>query len=65
MKKPVVTVAIVEDVRGTRENLVELLQRSPGLKCAGAFSNGEAAVRDLPALAPDVEIGRASCRERV
>ena len=54
MKNPIVTVAIVEDVRGTRENLVELLKRSPGLKCAGAFSNGEAAVRDLPALAPDV-----------
>ena len=54
MKKPVISVAIVEDVRGTRENLVELLNRAPGLRCVGASSSGEDAVRDLPALAPDV-----------
>ncbi len=54
MKKPTISVAIVEDVQGTRENLVELLKRSPGLKCAGSFASGEEAVRDLPALAPGV-----------
>ena len=54
MKKPAISVAIVEDVRGTRENLMELLKRSPGLKCVGAFASGENALRDLPALAPDV-----------
>lgn len=54
MKKSVITVAIVEDVRGTRENLVELLKRAPGLKCAGTFGSGEDAVKSLPSLAPDV-----------
>jgi len=54
MKKPPISVAIVEDVRGTRESLIELLKRAPGLKCASAFSNGEEALRSLPAVAPDV-----------
>ncbi len=56
MKKTadIITIAIVEDVRGTRENLMELLKRSPGLKCVGAFASAENALRDLPALAPDV-----------
>jgi len=54
MKKLTLSVAVVEDVRGTRENLMELLQRAPGMKCVGAFSNGEAAVRELPELAPEV-----------
>jgi DNA-binding NarL/FixJ family response regulator len=54
MKPPIISVAIVEDVRGTRENLMELLKRSSGMKCVGAFSSGEDAVRDLPALAPEV-----------
>ena len=54
MKKTVITIAIVEDVRGTRENLVELLRRSPGLNCLGAFANGEEALKKLPALAPEV-----------
>ena len=54
MKKSVINIAIVEDVRGTRENLMELLKRSPGLKCVGSFSSGEDAVLGLPALLPDV-----------
>jgi len=54
MKKPVISIAIVEDVRGTRENLMELLKRSPGLNCVGAFASGEEALKQLPALAPDV-----------
>ncbi len=54
MKKNPIAVAVVEDVKGTRENLVELLKRAAGLNCAGVFASGEAAVRDLPTLAPDV-----------
>jgi DNA-binding NarL/FixJ family response regulator len=54
MKKALITVAVVEDVHGTRENLVELLKRAPGVKCVGAFASGEDALRDLPALAPEV-----------
>ena len=56
MKKSaeLITIAIVEDVRGTRENLLELLKRRSGLKCVGAFASGEEAVKALPALAPNV-----------
>jgi len=56
MKKSaeLITIAIVEDVRGTRENLLELLKRRPGLKCVGAFANGEEAMKALPALVPNV-----------
>jgi len=54
VKKPSISVAIVEDVPGTRENLVDLLGRCPGLKCLGAYANGEEALQKLPALMPDV-----------
>jgi DNA-binding NarL/FixJ family response regulator len=54
MKKPAITIALVEDARGTRENLMELLRRSPGLNCVGAFASGEEALKKFPALAPDV-----------
>src|SRR5215475_11218946 len=50
----VITVSIVEDNRGTRESLTELLKRAPGLRCLGAYPNGETALRELPAGNPDV-----------
>lgn len=55
-KKPgqVITVSIVEDNRGTRESLTELLKRAPGLRCVGAYPNGELALRELPVESPDV-----------
>jgi DNA-binding NarL/FixJ family response regulator len=49
-----INVAIVEDNRGTRESLSELLNRAPGLCCIGAHPTGEAALRSLPAESPDV-----------
>jgi len=49
-----VNVAIVEDSRGTRESLTELLGRAPRLRCVGAYATGEEALRDLPARNPDV-----------
>lgn len=49
-----ITVAIVEDNRGTREGLVELLGRAPNLQCVGAYASGEEAVRDLPGRQPRV-----------
>jgi DNA-binding NarL/FixJ family response regulator len=51
-----ITVSIVEDVRGTRENLVTLLNGEPGLRCLQAYATGEEAVRDLPAHKPDVAL---------
>src|SRR5436309_7708164 len=49
-----ITVSIVEDSRGTRESLTELLRRAPGLKCVGAHATGEQALRDVPTEKPDV-----------
>jgi len=54
MTRKAIAVAVVEDVKGTRESLVTLLNRAQGIKCVGAFATGEEAVRDLPPTAPDV-----------
>ena len=54
MNRKYINVVVVEDAEGTRENLVALLNRAPGLKCIGAFATAEEAVRQLPALLPDV-----------
>ena len=53
-QKMAISVSIVEDSRGTRESLSELLKRSPGLRCVGAYANGEQALRELPGQTPDV-----------
>ena len=52
--KQMITVSIVEDNRGTRESLSELLNRAPGLQCVGAHANGEAALRSFPTENPNV-----------
>src|SRR5581483_5608432 len=49
-----IKVAIVEDDRGTRESLRELLQRAPGFSCVGAHASGEEAVERIPDETPDV-----------
>src|SRR5437899_8281370 len=49
-----VKVSIVEDNRGTRESILELLGRAPGLSCVGAHANGEEALRSIPGENPDV-----------
>jgi DNA-binding NarL/FixJ family response regulator len=49
-----VKVSIVEDNHGTRESIVELLGRAPGLSCVGAHANGEDALRHIPEENPDV-----------
>jgi DNA-binding NarL/FixJ family response regulator len=49
-----IRVSIVEDSRGTRESLTELLGRASTLRCVGAHPNGEEALRDIPAEEPDV-----------
>jgi len=54
MSNPPITVALVEDVAGTRDSLTKLLGHAPGLRCVGACASGEDALRDLPPLAPDV-----------
>jgi len=49
-----IKVAIVEDNLGTRESLTELLGRATDLRCVGAHSSGEEALRQIPQENPDV-----------
>ncbi len=49
-----IRVAIVEDSRGTRESLTELLGHAPTLRCVGAHPSGEEALRQIPGKTPDV-----------
>ncbi len=49
-----IRVSIVEDNRGTRESLTELLGRAPALRFVSAHPSGEDALQQMPAAAPDV-----------
>ncbi|HWW02192.1 MAG TPA: response regulator transcription factor [Candidatus Acidoferrum sp.] len=49
-----IRVSIVEDDRGTRESLSELLGRAPALRCVGAHPSGEEALSRIPGEQPDV-----------
>jgi DNA-binding NarL/FixJ family response regulator len=51
-----ITVAIIEDTADLRQMLIEAIQRSPNLKFVGSFPDGEKALHELPALAPNVVI---------
>jgi DNA-binding NarL/FixJ family response regulator len=50
------TVAVVEDDAGCREELRGLLGRSPGFRCAGAFAAAGPALAALAAAPPDLVI---------
>ena len=49
-----IKVSIVEDSRGTRHSLAELLGSSPALRCVGAHRDAEHALQKIPAEQPDV-----------
>jgi DNA-binding NarL/FixJ family response regulator len=49
-----IRVSIVEDNRGTRESLTELLTRAPALRFVNAHPSGEEALQKIPTDAPDV-----------
>ncbi len=51
-----ITLSIVEDDRGTRENLVALLRDEPKVRCLGAHATGEAALRAIPDEKPHVAL---------
>jgi DNA-binding NarL/FixJ family response regulator len=51
MKK---TVVIVEDDKGLREQLVQILESAPDIKCLGAFMSAEQALPQILAKNPDV-----------
>jgi len=49
-----ISVAIVEDDRGTRQNLELLIGEAPGFRCLCACSSGEEAIRVIPQAKPEV-----------
>ena len=49
-----IKVAIVDDDEGIRSSLVTLIRRATNLKFVGDFPDGEVALKEIPALAPDV-----------
>ncbi len=48
------SVLVVEDDRGLREQLVKILNSAPGIRCVGACTSGEEAVRLVPVKKPEV-----------
>jgi DNA-binding NarL/FixJ family response regulator len=50
------TVSIVEDNRGTREELLKLFNRAPGTRCLRAYATAEEAVLGIPADPPHVAV---------
>jgi DNA-binding NarL/FixJ family response regulator len=49
-----IRVSLVEDDAGTRENLKAIIDASETLVCLDTYSTAEAAIRELPANAPEV-----------
>jgi DNA-binding NarL/FixJ family response regulator len=54
MNQPPIRVAIVEDNAKLRAQLETLVSSAPGFTCAGTFPDGAAALKGMPAAAPDV-----------
>lgn len=61
MKEGRITVALVEDDAGTRENLLAVLEASARLKCLCACAAGEEALAKLPGCQPEVELMTSNC----
>lgn len=51
---PPVTVAIVEDKQELREELIALFSGFEGVRCVASYSTAEEALRELPAVKPEV-----------
>jgi len=51
-----ITISIVEDDRGTREQLNALLDETPLFRCVGVHASGEEALEKIPAENPDVAL---------
>jgi DNA-binding NarL/FixJ family response regulator len=50
----IITVAVVEDARHTREGLVRLINGAAGYRCTAAFATMEDALEQIPNAPPDV-----------
>lgn len=49
-----IQVALVEDDAGVRANLTRMIDSEPGFHCLGAYADGMAALKHIPASRPDV-----------
>jgi len=49
-----ISIAIVEDNAGVRQNFQRLIEDAPGFRCACACDCGEDALRQIPRVRPDV-----------
>lgn len=49
-----IQISIIEDVEEYRTALQIMLNSTPGFECTQTYSNGEAAVRDIPKHQPDI-----------
>jgi DNA-binding NarL/FixJ family response regulator len=53
---PPITLALVEDDNKTRKSLAELLSGESRVRCVGTYPDAETAVREIPAIKPDVAL---------
>ena len=51
-----ITVSIVEDNRGTRDELIKLFNRASGIKCLHAYASAEEAILGIPKEPPQVAV---------
>ena len=51
-----ISVSIVEDDAKVRESLARLINSSPGYRCVSEHASGEEALREIPAVKPDVTL---------
>lgn len=51
---PKKTVIIVEDNRGLRDQLLQILESAPDIRCTGTFASGETALPEILEKKPDV-----------
>ena len=52
--KPMITIAIIEDLTDYREAMRSLLNRSEEFACIAAFADAETAMKELPEQCPDI-----------
>ena len=51
-----ISVAVVEDLEDYRSGLINLINWTEGYACTGAYATAEEAIKELPALKPDVAL---------
>ena len=52
--KPLIKIAIIEDEKSIRDNIVELLNTHKGFEVTGLFATGEEAILSIPFLRPNI-----------